>query len=211
MDNQTLTWIIVAVVALLVIALVAWLVTRKRKSSQLQDRFGPEYERTVESSDNRRAAERDLRERAERREQLDIRPLDPMSRDRHAASWRQVQEQFVDRPAEAVTDAQTLVTRVMSERGYPVDDPDQQVKDLSVDHADVMDEFRSARQISELNDRKQATTEQLRQAMVHYRALFGRLLGDDHEGDGRDGRRRQTGDADPYPQDSSAQRSRERR
>ncbi len=201
MDNDTLIWVAVAVAVVLVAAVIAWLIAKRRRSSQLQDRFGPEYERTVAERDDKRAAERDLRERAKRREQLDIRPLDPVSRERHAGRWRQVQEQFVDRPAEAVEDAQRLVTEVMSERGYPVDDPDQQVKDLSVDHADVMGEFRSAREISELNRRKAATTEQLRQAMVHYRSLFGRLL------DTGNGERPA---ADPYPDGRSDERNRER-
>jgi hypothetical protein len=200
MDNQTLIWVIVAVVVLVAVAaLVAWLVARKRRSSALQDRFGPEYSRTVESSDDKRSAERELQERAKRRDELDIRPLDPAACERYASNWRQVQEQFVDRPAEAVEDAQSLVTQVMTDRGYPVDDSASDV--LSVDHADVMDEYRSARDISQLNRRQEATTEQLRQAMVHYRSLFGRLL--ESDGGQRDA-------VHPYPDRDAQRRSTER-
>lgn len=189
---DTTTTIVLVVVALLVLAAIAFIVMRNRKRKSLQSRFGPEYERTVSSADSRRDAERELKQRAAEHDRLDIRPLDPVRRDGFANRWRQTQEDFVDHPAEAVTAAQALVTEVMQERGYPVGDVDTQVRHVSVDHADVVEEYRAAHRISQLNDRKEATTEQLRQAMVHYRSLFGRLL-DTGDGDRRDG--------DPYPPD----------
>jgi hypothetical protein len=152
---------------------------QRRKREQLRSTFGPEYDRTVDSSGRRRDAERDLAERAERRSSLDIRPLPAADRQAFAARWTAAQADFVDRPAEAVTSADQLVTEVMHARGYPVGDFDQQARDVSVDHAEVVQEYRAAHDISLLNDRQQATTEQLRQAMVHYRALFTELLGDD--------------------------------
>lgn len=178
-----ITIVVLVFVVLVVLALLGFLLARKKKRDGLREQFGPEYDRTVEQSGNRREAEQDLRERAERRNELDVRPLEPKRRDLYAAEWRVTQEDFVDRPAEAVSSANTLVERVMKERGYPVGDFEQMSRDLSVDHANVMSEYRAAHEISVLNDRKQATTEQQRQAMVHYRSLFADLLGDgDQEG-----------------------------
>ena len=208
---DTTTTIVLIVLAVLLVAAVAYALAKKRRSSKLRDQFGPEYDRTVESTGKRRDAERDLRERAERRESLDIRPLDPRRRELYADRWASAQQEFVDRPAEAVTDAQRLVTEVMEERGYPVGDTDQQMRDLSVDHADAMEEYRSAHQISQLNDRRQATTEQLRQAMVHYRSLFSRLLDTDDRSGRDEGGRAGDAAAAPYPDESPGERSRERR
>ncbi|HVM27822.1 MAG TPA: hypothetical protein VM433_09130 [Mycobacteriales bacterium] len=212
MDDTTLT-VLLVVLAVVVVAAVVYAVMKKRQSEKLRDQFGSEYDRTVETTGKRRDAERDLRERTERRERLDIRPLDGARRNLYAGRWARAQEQFVDRPAEAVSDAQRLVTEVMEERGYPVDDEAQQMKDLSVDHADAMGEYRSAHEISQLNDRKQATTEQLRQAMVHYRSLFTRLLDTEDSTDRSGHRDDRNSDADvsPYPDDSRGGRSSERR
>ena len=173
--------IVLVVIALVLLALigVGYALAQQRKRKQLQSRFGPEYDRTVESTGRRRDAERELAERAERRRQLDIRPLPEQDRRAFAERWRQTQEDFVDRPSTAVREADRLVAEVMGRRGYPVGDFDQQARDVSVDHAHVVDEYRAAHDISELNDREQATTEQLRQAMVHYRALFTDLLRDE--------------------------------
>jgi hypothetical protein len=197
---NTTTIILIVLAVLVVLAIVGFLVMQKKKRDSLRSQFGPEYDRTVEGSDKRRDGERELRERAERRKELDIRPLEPARRDAFAADWRATQEEFVDRPAEAVSRANTLVEQVMKERGYPVDDFEQMSRDISVDHANVVSEYRSAHEISQLNDRKQATTEQLRQAMVHYRSMFADLL------DAGDHDRRS--DA-PYP-DESRGRGRER-
>ena len=171
--------LVVAVVVVVAVAVLAFLLLRQKKRTGLRQQFGPEYDRTVEESDSRRDAERDLQQRAQRRNELDVRPLDPRRRDMFATEWRVTQEDFVDRPGEAVRAAHALVEQVIRERGYPVEDSEQITRDLSVDHAHVISEYRSARQISELSERNQATTEQLRQAMVHYRSLFAELLDDD--------------------------------
>jgi hypothetical protein len=177
---MTTTQIIVLVVVVLVLlaAIAAYMAAqKKRRSEELRSTFGSEYDRTLDSSGRRRDAEKDLAARAEHRSSLDIRPLSEADRQAFAARWTQTQADFVDRPAEAVKSADNLVTEVMRERGYPVGDFDQQARDVSVDHAEVVHEYRAAHDISLLNDRQQATTEQLRQAMVHYRTLFSELLG----------------------------------
>ncbi len=177
---MTTTQIVILVLVLLVVAaVVAALMAKAKKRKHLQSRFGPEYDRTVEGAGKRREAERELAEREERRRSLDIRPLPEQDRVAFADRWRTTQADFVDHPEMAVRQADLLVAEVMSRRGYPVGDFDQMSRDVSVDHANVVDEYRAAHEISELNDRKQATTEQLRQAMVHYRALFTDLLGQD--------------------------------
>jgi hypothetical protein len=180
-------WIVLIVVVLLALAVAGYFVAQARKRKQLQSRFGPEYDRTVESTGRRRDAERELAERAQRRQQLDIRPLPADERRAFADRWRATQADFVDRPGAAVRAADQLVEEVMRRRGYPVGDFDQMARDVSVDHAGVVQEYRAAHDISELNDREQASTEQLRQAMVHYRALFTELLAEsDDAGEGRD-------------------------
>jgi hypothetical protein len=176
---EAVEWIVLVVVLLLVLAVAATLMmkkTRKRRSEQLQSEFGPEYDRTVEATGKRSAAERELAERRERRHQLDIRPLPAGERQAFAARWGAAQERFVDSPGLAVREADHLVAEVMGRRGYPVEDFEQRARDVSVDHPEVVQEYRAAHDISELNDREQASTEQLRQAMVHYRALFTELL-----------------------------------
>lgn len=197
--NDTVALVVVALVVLVVVVLLVFLAARKKKSDGLRQQFGPEYDRSVEESGKRRDAERDLQQRTERRNTLDIRSLEPQRRDMFAAEWRITQEDFVDRPGEAVRSANALVERVMQEVGYPVGDFEQMSRDLSVDYAQVMSEYRSAHDLSELNDRKQATTEQQRQAMVHYRSLFTELL---DAGDG--------GDADPAQRGRSPERGRDR-
>jgi hypothetical protein len=118
------------------------------------------------------------RARTQRREELDIKPLDADRRADFADRWRQAQESFVDRPGAAVREADVLVTTVMAERGYPVENFDQQARDVSVDHADVVEHYRAAHGIADRESRQQASTEDLRAAMVHYRSLFARLLDD---------------------------------
>jgi hypothetical protein len=180
---MTVVVVIIVVVALLVIA-GAVLVPRMR-SRRLQQQFGPEYERTVESSGDQRAAERDLADREQRRKKLEIRPLDPGARNAYSQRWRSAQERFVDNPAQAIGEADALVQQVMRERGYPVGDFEQQARDVSVDHAEVVTEYHAAHEVSQLNERGEASTEQLREAMVHYRTLFAELL---EGGDGASGR-----------------------
>ncbi|SOE07836.1 hypothetical protein [Streptomyces sp. Ag109_G2-15] len=176
MSTGTLLAIIIAIVVVLALAAVAVSLMRRRR--HLRDRFGPEYERTVEESDGRRAAERELREREKRHDALDIKPLPPVSRDRYTREWSSVQEEFVDRPQDAVHDADRLVTSLMHERGYPTEGFDQQMKDLSVEHGRTLEHYRAAHEVESLSTHSRATTEQLRGAMVHYRALFDELLTD---------------------------------
>ena len=171
------TLIVIIVVVVVILAAAAFLVPRMRRQ-QLQRQFGPEYERTVDSTGDRREAERDLQQRTQERKELEIRPLDPGARSAYAQRWRAAQERFVDAPAQAVGDADTLVEEVMRERGYPVGDFEQQARVVSVDHADVVSEYHAAHDISERTRRGESSTEQLREAMVHYRTLFTELLDD---------------------------------
>jgi hypothetical protein len=177
MDTGLLVAILVVIVLL---ALLAFFAGRQRRSRKLQDRFGPEYDRTVEQAGDRRAAEAELQERAERRERFDIVPLEAEARTRYIEAWRHTQAQFVDEPAEATREADRLITSVMRDRGYPVDDFDQRAADISVDHPQVVDDYRAAHAIAAANDRSEASTEDLRQALVHYRSLFEELLEDRH-------------------------------
>ncbi|MGW2958717.1 hypothetical protein ACWDGI_09530 [Streptomyces sp. NPDC001220] len=176
MSTGTILTIIIAVVV--VLALVAVAVALMARRRHLRERFGPEYERTMEGSDGRLAGERELREREKRHDALDIKPLPPVSRDRYTREWSSVQEEFVDRPEDAVHDADQLVTSLMHDRGYPTEGFDQQMKDLSVEHGRTLEHYRAAHEVESLSTRSQATTEQLRSAMVHYRTVFDELLTD---------------------------------
>jgi hypothetical protein len=175
MDTGLLVTILVVIVLL---ALLAFFAGRQRRSRKLQETFGPEYDRTVEQAGDRRAAEAELQERAERRQGFDIVPLEPEARARYLEAWRNTQAQFVDEPAEATREADRLITSVMRDRGYPVDDFEQRAADISVDHPQVVDDYRAAHAIADANDRSEASTEELRQALVHYRSLFEELLED---------------------------------
>lgn len=185
--------IVLAVLLAIAICLLAVLVMRERtrtRSAQLHEQFGREYERTLHDAGNRRNAERELADRQRRHDELHIRPLDPMQRQAFAASWREVQTRFVDEPREAVTDADRLVRDVMAERGYPMADFDRQSADLSVEHADVIGHYRAAHDIQLRDVSGESTTEELREAMVHYRALFESLLAPSEEAtSGRSGAR----------------------
>jgi hypothetical protein len=166
--------VVIAIVVVLFLAVGAVFLFRRRA---LRARFGPEYDRVVSEQDSRAAAERELRDRERRHAELELRPLDPSSRERYAAAWEEIQVRFIDAPDQAVGKADALVTELMAERGYPTGEFDQQVADLSVDHASLLDHYREAHDIHQLNEQGEATTEQLRQALVHYRALFADLLG----------------------------------
>jgi hypothetical protein len=169
---------IVVVVILLVIGgvVVAGIAKRKRDSKQLQGRFGPEYDRALEQHGDRKGAEASLKEREQRRERFEVRPLEPEQQEHFKGEWRNVQARFVDAPQQAVRESDHLVKEVMRQRGYPVDDFDQRADDISVDHPHVVENYRSAGAIAERNERGEASTEDLRQATVHYRALFEELL-----------------------------------
>jgi FtsZ-interacting cell division protein ZipA len=175
---MTIVIVAIVVIALIVAALV---VARQRRSQQLQERFGPEYERAVEErGGDRREAEAELRERRQRRQEFEIRELEPAARDRYADRWRAAQRRFVDQPGPAVGEADALVMEVMRERGYPVaDEFEQRAADVSVDHPEVVEHYRAAHEISGRATIGEASTEDLRQAMVHFRALFNDLLGAD--------------------------------
>jgi hypothetical protein len=172
--NETILLVVVIVVLLVA---VGWLLYERRRSTELKSTFGPEYERTVKDTGNRREAEAELRQRQERVKTLDIRPLPDGARDAYAGEWRQIQALFVDEPQAAIDDADELIGRVMEDRGYPVSDFDQRVADVSVDHPSVVEHYRAAHAIAERADEVDTDTEDLRQAMVHYRALFEDLLG----------------------------------
>ncbi|WP_240506765.1 hypothetical protein [Thermoactinospora rubra] len=173
---ETLIWVAVVVVAVVAVAAVGYVVLQQQRRNRLRARFGPEYDRLVAESENRKEAEQELLAREQRFSQLDIRPLAPESRQTYAKRWTEVQERFVDSPAMAVTEADQLVTAVMAERGYPTDDFEERMSTLSVAHAATLDHYRKAHDISARAARKEASTEDLRQAMVHYRALFQELL-----------------------------------
>ncbi|MFI1168142.1 hypothetical protein ACH4UM_32260 [Streptomyces sp. NPDC020801] len=175
MSTGTLLAIIIAVVVLALIAVAASLLMRRRR---LRERFGPEYERTVEGAESRRAGERELKAREKRHDALDIKPLPDVTRDRYSREWSSVQQEFVDRPEDAVHDADRLVTSLMRERGYPTEGFQQQAEVLSVEHGRTLEHYRAAHEIETLSTSSRATTEQLRGAMVHYRALFDELLSD---------------------------------
>ena len=177
MDNQTLLIVIGAVVVIVLIS-ATLILSKRRRSDHLRNRFGPEYERTVEASGGRGKAEAHLHQREKRVGKFDIRPLRTSERDIYAASWREVQATFVDDPKSAVVRADQLLGDVMGARGYPVGDFDQRSSDLSVDHPVVVQHYRAAHDIAERHGRGQASTEDLRQAMIHYRALFDELTGE---------------------------------
>ena len=169
------TLVIVAIVALLLVGLVV-LAMRRSRTVSLQRRFGPEYRQAVERHGDAGKAEAELAAREKRVSKLDIRPLPEAERRRFAEDWQLIQARFVDGPPAAVADANRLVKEVMQARGYPVGDFDQRAADVSVHHPMVAENYREARRIAEASQRGQATTEDLRQAVVYYRELFAELL-----------------------------------
>jgi hypothetical protein len=179
-----LIWVVVAIVVVAVVALGA-VVARNRRTAMLRDRFGPEYDRAVASSDDKRAAETELLARQKQRAQFDIKPLPEADRLRFAGEWRELQERFLDEPAEAVDAADALITRVMEARGYPMRDFDTQAELVSVDYPQTVENYRFAHAVQLRSQTQQAGTEELREAMLRYRSLFDELLrpdGDDAAG-----------------------------
>ena len=175
--NTTLI-IILVVAAIVVVALVAVAVVASRRRA-LRQRFGPEYDRAVAQQESRSAAERELRERERRHAELDLKPLSPQSRTKYAEQWAQVQARFVDSPEDAVRAGDDLVTRLLHEIGYPTENYEDRFATLSVEHAATLGHYRDAHDIFLRTERGEASTEELRQALVHYRALFTELLGGD--------------------------------
>jgi predicted nucleic acid-binding protein len=149
---------------------------KRRRTERLRERFGPEYERSVDHFGGQQAAEKELTSRERNRQKLDIVPLSPEVRERYAENWREVQTAFVDNPSSAVGQADRLVAQVMRERGYPIDDFDQRAADISVDHPHVADNYRTAHMIYLSQEKADIGTEAQREALVHYRALFEELL-----------------------------------
>lgn len=167
------------VVGVIIAAIVAWLSLRKRRTQRLRTQFGgSEYDRAVKEDGSRRQAEAGLNERTARVESLNIRQLAPADRARFVESWSRVQARFVDGPGGAVTEADQLLRDVMTTRGYPVSDFEQRAADISVDHPLVLENYRTAHDIALRQETGQASTEDLRQAMIHYRTLFEELVGE---------------------------------
>ena len=174
---DTQTWIILAgVVVLAMIAVGAWFVYQKKQSLKLQERFGPEYNRTVNELGSRTKGESELKAREKRVERLEILPLAPPEAARFSEAWHALQGRFVDNPKGVVVQAEQLVRELMAKRGYPMGDFERRAGDISVDHPDVVANYRSAQAIAVREQRGSADTEELRKAVVHYRALFDELL-----------------------------------
>ncbi len=172
MDNSLL--IIIAIVV--VFAIGGWLLYSKRRSDHLRTRFGSEYERQVDELGSRSKAEADLAEREKRVSKLDIRPLSPADQDRFLDRWTKVQATFVDDPERSVDYADALIAEVMTARGYPVREFDERAGDISVDHPNVVQHYRAGHDIAVRHGRGEAGTDELRQALIHYRALFEELV-----------------------------------
>ena len=175
-QNEIVAAVLIGLV--LLVAVVVWLVLRQRRSAALRGRFGDEYDRTVGAIGHRGKAEAELQARERRVAALDIRPLTPQERSEFSDEWREVKAVFVDSPPEAVLHADRTLVRMMATRGYPMADFDRRYEDLTVAHADEARHYRAAHQIADRSLRGETTTEDLRQAMKHYEALFDHLVSD---------------------------------
>src|SRR5450830_1044883 len=174
---DTQTWIILAgVVVLVLIAFAAWFFYQKKQSHRLQQRFGPEYGRTVDELGSQTKAESELKAREKRVERLNLVPLEPSEAAKFSQDWKVLQGRFVDNPKGVVVQADQLVRELMLKRGYPMGDFERRAADISVDHPAVVDNYRAAQAIAARDERGEANTEELRKAVVHYRALFNELL-----------------------------------
>ena len=178
MDQQQVAIVIGIIAAVVIVAVIGFFLSRRHRTQQLRQRFGPEYDRVVRKEGEVRRAEGVLEIRAKRHEKFALRPISEETRVDFAERWRIVQSQFVDDPKSAVSQADNLVTELMQTRGYPMADFEQRADDISVDHPVVVQNYRAAHDIALRHSRGQANTEDLRKAMVHYRSLFEELLGD---------------------------------
>ena len=179
LGTTELAALVIALAVIVAVAIAAWLFFRKRRTERLRTKFGgTEYDRAVKEDGSRRHAEAGLKERTARVESLDIRPLAPGDRARFVESWSRIQARFVDGPGGAVTEADQLLGDVMSTRGYPVSDFEQRAADISVDHPLVLTNYRTAHEIAVRQTQGKTNTEDLRQAMIHYRTLFEELVRD---------------------------------
>ncbi|ORA33906.1 hypothetical protein [Mycobacterium aquaticum] len=180
----TWSWIVIAVVVLIIVVLAVIAgasMMRKKRSDRLREQFGPEYERAVDTAGGQRAAEKELLARERKHNKLDISELTPQSRARYEQAWEATQAGFVDNPSKAVSEADRLVTEVLRERGYPIDDFEQRAADISVDHPKVVEHYRAGHILHLAQERGEIGTEAQREAIVHYRTLFEELLRPDHE------------------------------
>ena len=168
-------WVLIAIAVVSVLGLVVWQALTRKRTGRLQEQFGPEYDRTLGKAESKRDAEAELQAREERRQQLEVRPLSQAARDRYLQTWQTVQAQFVDDPRGAVASADSLIQSVMAERGYPVENFDQRAADISVDHPQVVENYRHGHRLAQASADGNNSTEDLRQAMRHYRALFDEL------------------------------------
>jgi len=176
--DTTYLILIIAVAAFVILAALYLLVrARRKRSERLQNELGPEYDHTVQAMGGRKKAQVELDERRKHVETLDIRPLTASERGQYLADWTAVQSKFVDEPGQAIVLADRLITQAMEMRGYPVSDFEQRAADLSVNYPALVSDYRAAREIAVRNEQHLADTEELRQAMIHYRSLFEQLLG----------------------------------
>jgi hypothetical protein len=176
METETLILVAIAVVVLIGVGIAAWLISQKQRSRQLQEKYGPEYDYTVEKFGDRREAEIALQEREQRVRKLDIRSLGNDEKESFLDQWNEIQAAFVDHPSASVEAANGLIKSVMTARGFPVADFEQRAEDISVEYPNFVVHYRSAHEIAVRNQEGGATTEELRQSMVHYRTLFEQLL-----------------------------------
>jgi FtsZ-interacting cell division protein ZipA len=182
MSNITLIIVIVvAVVVIVAIVIVGYRMARQRRTAQLREQYGPEYDRAVDLADSQRKAELELRGRSKRHEQLELRSLDASERENFERCWSDIQAEFVDDPSTAVRNADLLVVEVMSARGYLVEDFDQRANDLSVRYPEGTQRYREARRIAQANEDRTVDTEDLRQAVTSYRSLVLALLADEED------------------------------
>jgi uncharacterized protein YneF (UPF0154 family) len=175
--NSTYMAITVVLVLVIIGAILGLVLARRRRSERLHDQLGPEYDRTVQAMGGEKKAQTELEERRKHVEALDIRPLSLSERERYLADWTAVQSKFVDEPGQAIVDADRLIMQVMQTRAYPVSDFEQRAADISVNYPALVSNYRAAREFAVKNEQQQANTEELRQAMIHYRSLFEELLG----------------------------------
>jgi hypothetical protein len=180
---DTWVWIVIGVIVAIVVFGVVLSGLRTRRSRSLQDQFGREYDRTVDRAGGRREAERELAARQKRHDELELKPLSHDARERYLQQWQATQGRFVDDPTGAVSEADDLVQKVMRDLGYPVDDFEQRAADISVEHPELVEKYRTANGIARASERGEASTEDLRHSVRHYRALFVELLEVDDGGE----------------------------
>jgi hypothetical protein len=177
MTTTNLTIIVALVVLLLVVAFVGTIFSSRQRTKKLQERFGPEYNRVIEETGDQTEAEKELGSRLEHVKKIDIRPLSPEQTTQFANDWRRTQARFVDEPLAALQEAERLLKRVMEAKGYPVEDFERNAGDISVDYPDLVPHYRAIHEIASREDAKDIGTEEMRQAIVHCRTLFEKLVG----------------------------------